>query len=766
MYMEIVNMRSIILYIFLILLIVEIICGYKAYKSIKPIGKDVCKLLLSFLPPVLGNFIIIATENELVATIGYYIYFLGMDLVVYFLYKFSVIYCGIENKYKKCDKIINFLLLADLLQYIINIFTHHAFTIEKILLEGNYSGFYYRLVTNVGQTYHRIICYGLFIVSIVIFGKKSIRSSIVMSERYIVIFLSMLLAGLWQTFYIFSRTPIDLSMIGFIVFSIIVYYFALYYKSVYLLNSMLANLAYNFTDSVFVFDELGGCIWVNNDGIKLLDLYYLNDYGIVGERLKDFLGFSYIESKEEFHKDITVRIKELKYYIVDKKFVKDSKNRKLGFFIYLHDNTEERNALIKEKYNSIHDTLTGLYTKEYLYEIIEKRIHEDKENQYLILFFDINNFKLVNDVFGKEFGDYTLKEMGNWFKNKMGDKGFYGRIAGDLFGACMKVSSFNEENLKKELENFYVKDSVIEYPLLIHVGIYIIENIDIPISIMFDWAHLAIKSIKNDYQVHIAYYDKEVRDKVLWDQKISIQLSDAIKNKEIQPYLQPILDKDKKVVGAEVLVRWIHPEYGFMPPALFIPYFEANGMIAKLDKYMWECACQILAQWKKDEKDLFLSINVSPKDFYFMDVAEEICNLVKKYNVSENKLRVEITETVMETDVKIRLQELNILRQKGFIIEMDDFGSGYSSLNLLKDMPIDVLKIDMVFLKKSENEKKAEKILHNIVNMSEDLDIVSLIEGVETESQYDILSEMGCKMFQGYYFVKPMPLQDFQKYIE
>ena len=184
-------------------------------------------------------------------------------------------------------------------------------------------------------------------------------------------------------------------------------------------------------------------------------------------------------------------------------------------------------------------------------------------------------------------------------------------------------------------------------------------------------------------------------------------------------------------------------------------------MIAEVDKYMWRCACEILAEWKEIRSDLFLSVNISPKDFYFMDVGAELRAVVREYGINPAQLRVEITETVMMTDIENRIKILTDLRNDGFLVEMDDFGSGYSSLNLLKDMPVDIIKIDMMFLRRAKDNSRAQTILHNIIDLSEDLGISSLTEGVETEAQYQMLAGMDCKYFQGYYFAKPMPVEEF-----
>ena len=229
--------------------------------------------------------------------------------------------------------------------------------------------------------------------------------------------------------------------------------------------------------------------------------------------------------------------------------------------------------------------------------------------------------------------------------------------------------------------------------------------------------------------------------------------------------MQPIVDAAGRVLGAEALVRWIHPTDGFLSPAAFIPVFENNGMIAQVDKHMWRCACEALARWK-DRRDLFISINISPKDFYFMDVAAELRAIVAEFGVEPSRLRVEITETVMMTDVEHRVEMLKDLRRDGFIIEIDDFGSGFSSLNMLKDMPVDVLKIDMAFLTKAEDDAKARTIVRNVIQMSKELGIESLTEGVETDAQRRMLAEMGCRMYQGFYFAKPMPVEDFEAYCD
>ena len=413
------------------------------------------------------------------------------------------------------------------------------------------------------------------------------------------------------------------------------------------------------------------------------------------------------------------------------------------------------------------DKLTGLYLREPTFELIKNTIVNNKDIDYLILYFDVKDFKIVNDVYGSDFGDMALKKIANWIRTEFSDKAdVIGRLSGDTFVVCLPEDKFDDTRVDKGLVNFSVsKDDMTQY-FLIHVGAYSVskeEKDDPNIAIILDRARMALSTIKDQYQIHIAHYNKQIREDLLWEQKISGELENAIVEKQIVPFLQPIADSNGKIVGAEALVRWIHPQKGYMPPSKFIPIFEKNGMISEVDKYMWNAVCEILKQWEKENRDYFISVNISPLDFYGMDVSKEIKEIVKKHGVNPHKLRLEITETVMMVDAENRFKKLNELRDAGFIVEMDDFGSGYSSLNLLKDMPVDVIKIDMVFLYNTKNSEKARTIVQNIIDLSKTLGMCSLSEGVETKRQYEVLNEMGCELFQGYYFSKPLPKNMFEE---
>ncbi|MBQ6504145.1 MAG: EAL domain-containing protein [Flexilinea sp.] len=747
-----------VIYIFLIAALV--VCYYFTHRSHKAISSSVGLMLLALIPPVIGNMMIISTSDLVTARIGYYIYFLGMNASMYALLKFTLAYCNLDWPNQTLKRVVYGLLILDTLQYAFNPFFHQAFSTEPIMVDGRV---YHSLIAYAGQAFHRIVDYGIFISVILIFFVKTVRTPRIYRERYSTLLITMVIVGAWETFYIFSKSPIDRSMIGFGVFGLVVFYFSLYYRPMRLLDRMLANIASDMPDALFFFDAAGRCIWANPPGIKLMDIEN-EDFEPVGDRLIEKFDLPDLrggESMMRTRRNIGTGRKE-RHYVIEKHEVTD-KNRVTGFFVTIRDDTAEQRAMEHQVYIANHDNLTGLYTREYLYRRIKQTLHANSSVDYCVVFLDANNFKVVNDIYGNEFGDFALTFIADWVRAHFPSSSIYGRISGDMFGALMPVADFDADYLERELTNFKIREGKVDHPLLMHLGVYKITEPGLDVSVMFDRARMALTTIKNEFQTHIAYYDDDMREKVLWDQMISTQLSEALATKQVQPYLQPVVDVNGNVVGAEALVRWKHPIDGLLSPGSFIPVFERNGMIAEVDRYMWRSACEILSRWKKAGRDdLFISVNISPKDFYFMDVAAEVESVVNEYGIDPGRLRVEITETAMMDDIDNRVQILNDLQRHGFMVEMDDFGSGYSSLNMLKDMPVEVIKLDMVFLKKSHNEVKARKILNHIVKLSEDLGVTSLTEGVETVDQYEMLVGMGCKLFQGYYFAKPMPVEEFE----
>jgi len=753
----IIQERYFLLYICLIM--IQLFCCIKAYKSDKPIGKYTSFVNASIILPIVGNIIIIMSENKHISYLGYLLYYIGMTFVMLSLVVFTNVYCkGVDeyskNKHSK-PYFLYVLVIIDIIQLLLGDMFHHIVSLEPTMLDGK---ILYSDVPKVGLTFHRIADYFILVCIVLIYFISIYKTSKLYREKYVLLLIILVASAVAQFIYIQNRKIIDHAIIFHAILGGVIFYLSIIHRPLRLLDAMLSNIISDMNDAVYVFDNTHRCVWVNEQGMNLLEL---KDSSL--KEVKDtlFEKFKNITNKGDSWTEN--RVVGKKYYILEKKSVKAERGKLAGSMLIIKDDTKRHLAVEREVYDSRHDSLTGIYNMKYLYSRISNQLAYTDE-EYVLLYLNIKSFKLINENFGKTYGDVVLIELANWIRNNVSD-GLYGRLVSDTFGICILKKDFDEDFYIRELSDFVVILKNVELRINIHIGVYEVLNRSMDVSVMFDRAHLAISNVEEKYKTVVKYYDEKIRNEMLEEQRLVSDFPVAIKYDHIIPYLQPIVDEKGKVVGAEALARWNHSEMGFLPPYKFIPLFEKNGLITQLDMHIWEQACKILNEWKKLNLDLFISINISPKDFYFTDVVSVIVKLIKKYDIEPRKLRIEITETAMMSNPEERIDILNKFRDAGFIVEMDDFGSGYSSLNTLKDMPVDLLKIDMKFLSK-DNDERANIIIKNIINLTNDLDIVSLTEGVETKEQFEGLLAMGCELFQGYYFSKPMPVEEFSSFIE
>ena len=752
------NSQTLYTIIFAILIAVQIYCACSAFKSNKPIGKYTGRLNLAIILPILANIIIIWSFNETWSIFGYYFSYIGMMVILMTVTSFTTEYCKGVDPVKPHKKPIFLYVLGffDIAQLLLGFVFNHVFTIELTTLDGL---IYYADYPLIGLTIHRIINYIIFGCNICIYIVCAKKTSRLYREKFLVILGTLIAAGVTQGFFIASRTPIDKSILVHGCVGLVVYYFSIRFRPLRLLDTLLSSVASDMNDAVIVFDDSGKAVWANNNAYEILQVRWnINE---VKSALLELFG-DIANRGDAWSEDIY--IPETKsYYNLEKKSVKSNYGLD-GSFLVIRDNTEQRKALEKELYESTHDSLTGLFNMDYLYKHIKETLKTSNKD-YCVLYMNIKNFKIVNDIFGHKFGDRTLKQIAAWLKETLKSDAIYGRLIGDTFGIFMPMDKFDENVFLDGLSDFVIRHRNMEHQVSVHIGVYEIVDKKLDVSVMFDRAHMALMTITDSYKTCIKVYDDTLRQEILEEQKLALDLTKAIEENQIRPYLQPITDKDGNIVGAEALARWIHPELGFLSPGKFIPSFEKNGMIVEVDNHIWEETCKILHKWKSQCCTLFISINVSPKDFYFINVVQTIQDLVNKYGISPKLLRIEITETAMMFDSDEKLKIFNQLRDAGFIVEMDDFGSGYSSLNMLKKMPVDILKIDMNFLDEN-GDNKSKTIVKNVINLSNELNMTALTEGVETESQYDGLKNMGCSLFQGYYFAKPMPIDEFEQFVK
>lgn len=412
------------------------------------------------------------------------------------------------------------------------------------------------------------------------------------------------------------------------------------------------------------------------------------------------------------------------------------------------------------------DWLTGIYNRETFYKKTTEMIESCPDESYAVIQWNIGKFRIYNELYGTKEGDILLHQMADQFKRLLKGIGTYGRLEADRFVTCISKTEFDKifPSIKERLEKeIFIGNTA--HPVSIHIGIYVATNAFTPIELMCDRAALALQNIRESYLQHTSFYDDKMREVMIKEQALEEEMEDALKEHQFYINLQPIFDpKTNMPVSAEALVRWKHKTLGFISPGEFIPLFERNGFITRLDRFVWEEVCKTIADFKKRGiKIVPISINVSRLNFYDPNLNHVLNHLLKKYHLSPENLKIEITESAY-TDNSHQLMEVtNQFRKQGFNILMDDFGSGYSSLNMLKDLIMDTLKIDMMFIRSLESSERAANILVNVVQMAHSLNMDVVAERIETEKQLEFLKNIGCEYIQGYYYSKPLGVLEFEK---
>ncbi len=430
---------------------------------------------------------------------------------------------------------------------------------------------------------------------------------------------------------------------------------------------------------------------------------------------------------------------------------------RLSNIIKLRENAAVINRIEK-------DALTGLYNKEFFVEEARKLLMQNPDKEYDMLCIGVEHFKLVNDTYGLKKGDETLKHIADVIFEACGWNGICGRFGADNFYALREhTTEYTNERFRPWIEK--IQKGSCAFDIKLHCGIYEITDRDIDITVMCDRAQLAAERNRGKYDDLFSMYDESLRQKLLDEQFITGSMQNALDNQEFTVYYQPKYDLNTEMIaGAEALVRWIHPVKGFISPGEFIPVFEKNGFITQLDIFVWETTCRNIHKWiTMGFPPIAVSVNVSRADIYNPKLVDILLGLVAKYEISMRYLHLEITESAYTENPGQIIEVVGRLRKLGFVIEMDDFGSGYSSLNMLAEMPVDVLKLDIRFIQNEAKESSGRGILSFIISLAKWLNLAVVAEGVETAEQIAVLRSMDCTYVQGFYFARPMKEEDFRQ---
>lgn len=744
---------------------VLLISGCAAFSVVRarkePIEKPV-RQLLCFAAAALASYATaICLPSQLAASFVFGIYNCFIDAMVISLLVFVRCHTGLAPRLKKEAWFISGGMILDCIFMLSNPFTELNYRTE---LAKDAAGHTYYHIADRGilNVYHLVFVYVTMFLLLSVLVRKVVGSPKIYKIKYATILVSLCVVLVLHAAYLNFSFAFDYSLFFYVVIAFSVFYFSLLYVPKGLIENLLFYSISNMGNGLICIDIDGKCVHVN----KAAKLYCQDENGAddIEHVLRDwFAEYPDMAEKDVHWESVRTIDGETRYFSNEYKRIIDENDKYLGCFFILHDRTEEYYRLAEEKYRGTHDALTGIYNKEHFFEVAAETLASNPDKEFCMVCTDIKNFKLINDLFGVETGDAILKKVAVLISSLATKYTVYGRLTGDRFAMLMLRERLNEELFLAESEKLrgLLNNSV--FKLHTHFGVFFVTDPTMKVSIMCDRAFLAIQSIKDSYQSIVAYYDQNLRDNFINEQKVISEFEQAIAQGQFQAYIQPQISVDGKILGGEALVRWIHPDEGLVAPYKFIGIYERTGLISRLDPYIWELACIQLRKWQSEgHKEHYISVNISQKDFLLIDVYETLVSLVNKYQIDPHKLHLEITETAVMNNPKEQLPLINQLRSYGFIVEIDDFGSGYSSLNTLKDLTADVLKIDMGFLSKTEHIERSVTILKMIIALAKSLNMEVITEGVETREQVDFLTESGCDVFQGYYFAKPMPVPDFE----
>lgn len=406
-------------------------------------------------------------------------------------------------------------------------------------------------------------------------------------------------------------------------------------------------------------------------------------------------------------------------------------------------------------------TITNDSTPATFLQAAHEVIRQEPGRKYALVQFDVVKFKMINEMYGEQFGD----EMLNFFIESLqvlcNKDQLFVRLTADVFMILVPHEDRQEildfiEMVRKTLSGY----KGIDYQLVF--GVSYIEDVNGILRKYGDRAAMARQSIKGNALQHVAFYENKMKDMIYNRKYLEDHMESALENREFVMYLQPKYNmENNKIVGAEALVRWVREDGKVVPPSDFVPFFEKNGFVTKMDAFIWEEACKLIREWMDQGKEVLpISVNMSRKHFQSEDYLDTLRHLIDTYRIPKEYLEIEITETVDENETHDNIMRL---KEEGFTLLMDDFGSGYSSLNVLKDTRFDIIKIDRAFLQDFLGSDRGQKIVENIVRMTSAIGLPMVAEGVETKEQAESLLQYGCNVAQGFYYARPMTVEDFQK---
>lgn len=713
---------------------------------------------------IVPEMIILLTKDRQIAYYAFTFYYIAFAWYAMMIFRFSVSYSGYQL-FKVYKSPLFWITAIESAVFIWGMFSEQFFAITHAR--------WYNHIFWISRAFSMLYVYaavsGIALIgAVAILITAAVQSAKIYRLKYSGI--AIILAGL-AIFCVTSQIqhqPILTQVICFALCEIVIVYMAVHYAPKKLNQRAMQFVADKLNDGIVLYDDEHQLQMVTagySDAVGLKGMH-----GISNEEAYWSKVISAANVGNAWNgRVMAVARDDATYYYEIQHMALNEDGKFIGIVYWIRNVTESIKNYREMVHRANFDELTGIYNEAHFHEIARKLLEENPDTEFVMTCSSVEKSRVFKELFGREkYNDYLIRTA-EALRTGLAPipNCVYGRIGEADFYIMMPKKVFDPQELLNAIDEVAKAYNTNNFNLIIKAGVYEITEPSQDMLAICNKASTACDTIKGDYGKRILWFDENIQKESMLRERYNAELSKAIEHGEIQIYLQPQVDNTGKVIGAEALARWVHREDGLIPPAHFIPFFEMNGRITELDICIWRQACEKLKEWKeKGRDDLHISVNISAKDLYALDIYEHYVSLVKEYGIDTRNLKLEITESAIINDLKQHVRLVQRLQEAGFEIEMDDFGSAYSSFNMLKDICVDVLKIDMKFLGDTENEERSHAILKSIVDLSKELHMKTVAEGVETEEQLHFLKEVGCDIYQGYYFSKPMSVADFEaKYL-
>lgn len=780
--MKIVMQAAIVL---IIIMLCE--CSYLTFKSKSQYKQSLIAVYICGAITLTAYFGFTLSKDRVVAMIYDALYFLCIDWLVFSMLVFIQNYTESYKKNNLANKLICVVAVLDSISLITNTFTEHSFSLSLISSEESDN---IAWATTMYEVHYIHLAFSYVIIAYIfcLIIMKMRKSSKMYRNAYNSIFYALLLVIVINFICYNLDTQLDVSVLFYGLLAAMICYFTIYSTPKGLVTNMLVSMTDTVMDAIICYDVMGRKVFVNAKAEEILK----EDYKLRRNKDKNrkiinkyFEEWKKSENKEQCKSiELALRVKGEKCVFNVEFFELIDKDDVVGSYIKLTDITSEIEAFNEENYKATHDSLTGIYNRDKFFEETQRVINETPDIQRYMVSFNIKDFKHISKLFGEEKANEILISQAELIR-KISNRGYvYGKLGENSFALVLPCKYFSEEIIMKHINNMQPLGDESVYKLHIYVGVYKITDPKEKVEIMYDKTQLAIETADGDYQKVFIYYDDKLMKRLVYENNVVNEFGDAISDKVFEMYLRPQTDINGKIVGAQSVACWNHSIRGVIRPDKFESILEKTGYIYLLDMYMWDKAIAQQKRWQDAGiTDKYISVKIGEKDKYYMDIYKTFVSLVNTYKVSPGNIRIGISENALMSDASDYSAILKKLQSYGFKIEIYDFGEGYSSLNMLKELCFDCVKIRTNILSSSgpemfvfqdeedvinvnnKNIKRNKKIFEIIIKMSNRLGMPVVVSDVDDAKQLEYLKETGASYFEGKAVYDIMTVKEFEKKI-